>query len=64
MMKMKAFEADTERNLKTASTIAFTCFFFISGLSDGWKTEVPEDIQTRVDEMINRELNDTDLCFE
>ena len=24
---------------------------FLSGLSDAWKTEVPDDIQKRVDEM-------------
>ena len=37
---------------------------FLSGLSDAWKTEVPDDIQKRVDEMISKELKDTDLCFE
>ena len=48
-----------------AISVAHTFHVFIlSGLSDGWKSEVPEDIQKRVDDMISQELKDTDLYFE
>ena len=41
----------------------FFLYFYPSGLSDSWKTEVPEDIQRRVDDMIKKELKDTDFQF-
>ena len=46
--------------------IAWVCFviLFFSGLADGWKSEVPEDIQQRVDDMIREGLRDTDLYFD
>ena len=37
--------------------------FICLGLTDGWRDIVPEDLVKRVDEMIQRELGDTDLKF-
>ena len=38
----------------------FFLYFYPSGFSDSWKTEVPETIQRRVDDMKKKELKDTD----
>ena len=35
-----------------------------TGLTHGWRHEVPDDIQKRVDDMIKQELGDTDLQFD
>lgn len=38
--------------------------FINKGLTHGWRVEVPEDLQKRVDAMIKEELKDTDLIFD
>ena len=41
-----------------------TNLFFVPGLTEGWREDVPDDIQKRVNELIKRELKDTDLVSE
>lgn len=38
--------------------------FINTGLTEGWREDVPDDIQKRVNELIKRELKDTDLVSE